>query len=85
MSFSDHQLYLLFLLLVKFHESGKSEIYFPIQRTLQFFLTIRHFKLRNEPETPTFISERDVRQNDFRTLGWLSAVFVSRDDMIFVS
>ena len=32
-SFRDHQVYLLFLLLVKFHGSGKSEIYSPVQRT----------------------------------------------------
>ena len=37
-SFHDHQIYLLFLLLVKFHGSGKSEIYSPVQRTLQSFL-----------------------------------------------
>ena len=44
-----------------------------------------HFKLRIEPETLTLIYERDVYQNDFLTPRWLSAVFVSRNDMIFVS
>ena len=44
-----------------------------------------HFKLRIEPETLTLIYERDVCQNDFLTPRWLSAVFVSRNDMIFVS
>ena len=60
-SFHDHQIYLLFLLLVKFHGSGKSEIYSPVQRTLQSFFTMCHFKPRHEKETPTFICERDVR------------------------
>ena len=75
-SFCEHQIYLLFLLLVKFYGSGKSEIYSPVQRTLQCVFTMCHFKLRHEPETPTFISERDIRQNDFRTPRWLSTVFV---------
>ena len=32
-----------------------------------------------ETENFAFISERDVRQNDFRTPRWLSAVFVSEN------
>ena len=37
-SFRDYEIYLLFLLLVKFHWSGKCEIYSPVQRILQWFL-----------------------------------------------
>ena len=37
-SFRDYEIYLLFLLLVKFHGSGKREIYSPVQRILQCFL-----------------------------------------------
>ena len=37
-SFRDFEIYLLFLLLVKFHGSGKREIYSPVQRILQCFL-----------------------------------------------
>ena len=37
-SFCDYEIYLLFLLLVKFHVLGKSEIYSSVQRTLPFFL-----------------------------------------------
>ena len=74
--FRDYEIYLLFLLLVKFHGSGKREIYSPIQRILQCLLPCTcYFKRRNLKRRP-FISERDVRQNDFRTLRWLSIVFV---------
>ena len=37
-SFCDYEIYLLFLLLVKFHVLGKSEIYSSVQRTLPCFL-----------------------------------------------
>ena len=74
-SFRDYEISLLFLLLVKFHESGNCEIYSGVQRILQCFLSCASLSLGNRKRRP-FISERDVRQNDFRTLRWLSTVFV---------
>ena len=76
-SFCDYEIHLLFLLLVKFHRSGKFEIYSPGQKVYQcfFFFTMGHFELRNRKRR-LFISERDVRQNDFRTPRWLLTVFV---------
>ena len=70
-SFRDHQIHLLFLLLVKFHESGKSEIYSSVQRTLQRFLPCAILSLDISRKRRPFISESDVRPNDFQTLGWL--------------
>ena len=37
-SFRDFEIYLLFLLLVKFHGSGRCEIYSPAQRILRCLL-----------------------------------------------
>ena len=83
-SFRDYDIYLLFLLLVKFHGSGKREISSPIQRILQCFCKCAILlKLRNRKRR-SFISERDVRQNDFRTPRWLSAVFVSENQDMMV-
>ena len=48
-SFCDYKIYLLFLLLVKFHGSGKCE------RILQCFFTMCHFRLRHLKRRP-FIS-----------------------------
>ena len=70
-SFRDHQIHLLFLLLVKFHESGKSEIYSSVQRTLQRFLPCAILSLDISRKRRPFISESDVRPNDFRTPRWL--------------
>ena len=44
------------------------------QVSVKFILPC-HFKLRHQKRRP-FISDRDVCQNDFWTLRWLSAVFV---------
>ena len=74
-SFSDYKIYLLFLLLVKFHGSGKCEVYSPVRRILQCFLPCAILSLDIENADP-LISERDVCQNDFRTLRYLSTVFV---------
>ena len=61
-SFRDYEIYLLFLLLVKFHGSGKCEIYSPEQRILLWFFNYHvPFKLRHRKRRP-FISERDFRQ-----------------------
>ena len=37
-SLRDYEIYLLFLLLVKFHGSGKRKINSPVQRILKWFL-----------------------------------------------
>ena len=73
-SFRDYEIYLLFLLLVKFHGSGKCEIYSPVQRILQCFLPRAILSLDIENADP-LISERDVCQNNFRTVRSLSTVF----------
>ena len=44
-SFRDYEIYLLSLLLVKFHGSGKCEIYSPVQRILQCFLSCASLSL----------------------------------------
>ena len=59
-SFRDFEIYLLFLLLVKFHGSGNCEIYSPAKDVTVFF-TKCYFKLRNRKRRP-LISERDVCQ-----------------------
>ena len=50
-SFCEYEIYLLFLLLIKFHGSGKCEIYSPVQRIFQCFLPCAI--LNFEPNTPT--------------------------------
>ena len=72
-SFHDYEMYFLFLLLVKFHVSGKCEIHSPLRRILQCFLPCAILSLDIRKRRP-FISERDVRQSDFRTPRWLSTV-----------
>ena len=71
----DYEIYLLFLLLVTFHGSSKCEIHSPVQKIYRVFFTMFHFKFRHQKRRP-FISERDVRRNDFRTQRWLSTFFV---------
>ena len=61
----DYEISFLFLLLVKFHRSGKSEIYSPVQRIIQCFFTKCYFKLRHRKRRH-FISECDVRPNGFQ-------------------
>ena len=61
----DYEISFLFLPLVKFHRSGKSEIYSPVQRIIQCFFTKCYFKLRHRKRRP-FISECGVRLNGFQ-------------------
>ena len=75
-SFRDYEIYLLFLLLVKFHRSGKCERYSAVQRILQCLFTICLFKPRHRKRRRFISDERNVRQTDFRTRRWLSTVFV---------
>ena len=82
-SFRDYEIYLLFPLLVKFHGSGKCQIYSPVQKILRCFLSCASLSLETENADPFPISERDVRQNDFRTPRWLSTAFVFQNlDML---
>ena len=66
--FRDCKIYLLFLLLVKFHVSGKCEVYFSVQMILQSVLPLAILSSRLW-KRQHFIPKRDVRQNDFRTQG----------------
>ena len=52
----DYEISFLFLLLVKFHRSGKSEIYSPVQRILQCFLPSAIFSLDTENGDPLFLN-----------------------------
>ena len=71
-SFRDYEIYLLFLLLVKFNGSGTCEMYSPVQRILLCFLPCAILSLDTKNADPLF----DVCQNDFRTPRWLLTVFV---------
>ena len=55
-SFSDYKIYLLFLLLVKFHVSGKCEIDSAEQRILQCFLSCVILSLDTEKADPSFLN-----------------------------
>ena len=72
-SFHDYKMYLLFLLSVRFHGSGKCEIYSPVQRISQCFLPCAILSLDTDNADP-FISKLDVRQNDLRTIRRLLTV-----------
>ena len=52
----DYEISFLFLLLVKFHRSGKSEVYSPIQRILQCFLPSAILSLDTEYGDPLFLN-----------------------------
>ena len=52
----DHEIPFLFLPLVKFHRSGKSEIYSPVQRILQCFLPSAILSLDTENGDPWFLN-----------------------------
>ena len=60
-SFRDYEIYLLFLLLVKFHGSGKCEIYSPIQRILQCFLSCASLSLETVNADPLFLNVTFVK------------------------
>ena len=55
-SFRDCEIYLLFLLLVMFHGSGKCEMYSPVQRILQCFLPCAILSLDIENAGPLFLN-----------------------------
>ena len=60
-SFRDYEIYLLFLLLVKFHGSGKCEIYSAVQRILQCFLLCVIWSLDTENADPCSLNVMFVR------------------------
>ena len=60
-SFRDYEIYLLFLLLVKFHGSGKCEIYSPVQRILHCFLPCAILSLDTKNADPLFLTVMFVK------------------------
>ena len=60
-SFRDYEIYLLFLLLVKFHGSGVYEIYSPVQGILQCFLPSAILSLETENADPLFLNVMFVK------------------------
>ena len=60
-SFRDYETYLLFLLLIKFHGSGKCEIYSPVQKIFQCFLPWIIFSLETENADPLFLNVMFVK------------------------
>ena len=71
-SFRDYEIYLFFLLLVKFYGSGKCEIFSPLRRILQCFLPCAILTL--DAETPTLY---------FRT--WCSSKWFPNYKVVFDS
>ena len=82
-SLRDYEIYLLFLLLVKFHGSGKCEVILPYKGFDNIFLPCAILSFRHRKRRP-FISEHDFSQNDFRTPRWLSTVFVFQNLDMFL-
>ena len=82
-SLRDYEICLLFLLLVKFHGSGKCEVILPYKGFDNIFLPCAILSFRRRKRRP-FISEHDFRQNDFRTPRWLSTVFVFQNLDMFL-
>ena len=75
--FRDYEIYLLFLLLVKFHGSGKCEIYSPVQRILQCFLSCASLSLETVNADPlflnvTFVKIISVLQSSFQQFFFIS-------------
>ena len=60
-SFRDYEIYLLFLLLVNFHVSGKCEIYSPVQRILQCFSPCVILSVDTENAAPLFLNMMFVK------------------------
>ena len=55
-SLRDYEIYVLFLLLVKFHGSGKCENYSPVQGIWQYFLPCAILSLDMENADPLFLN-----------------------------
>ena len=60
-SFRDYEIYVLFLLLVKFHGSGTCEIYSPVQRILLCFLPCTISSLDTKNADPFFLTVMFVK------------------------
>ena len=61
-SFHDYEIYLLFLLLVKFNLSGTCEMYSPVQRILLcFFLPCAILSLDTKNADPLFLTVMFVK------------------------
>ena len=73
-SLRDYDIYLLFLLLAKFHGSGECEVILPYKGFDSIFFTMCHFKLRyrkRQPD-PRLLSTVFVFQNLDMMLGFQS-------------
>ena len=75
-SLREYEIYSLFLLLVKFHGSGKCEVILPLQRIWQYFFTMCHFKLGHRKRRPLFLNAIFVKmiselQGGFRQFFYL--------------
>ena len=82
-SLRDYEICLLFLLLVKFHGSGKCEVILLYKGFDYIFLPCAILSFRHRKRR-FFILEHDFRQNDFRTPRWLSTVFVFQNLDMFL-
>ena len=75
--FRDYEIYLLFLLLVKFHGSGKCEIYSPVQRILQCFLSCASLSLETVNADPSFLNVTFVKIISVLQSGFQQFFFIS--------
>ena len=81
-SFRDYKIFLLFLLLVKFHGSGKCEIYSAVQRIVQCFLPCASLSLETENADPLFLNEMFVQMIS-ELQGWFQQFFLFKNqDMV---
>ena len=80
-SFRDYEIYLLFLLLVKFHVSGKCEIYSPVQRILQCFSPCVISSVDNQNADPLFLNVIFVNMV-FELQGGINSFCISKLDMM---
>ena len=80
-SFRDYEICLLFLLLVKFHVSGKCEIHSPVQRILQCFSPCVILSVDTENADPLFLNVIFVKMVS-ELLGGIISFCISKLDMM---
>ena len=80
-SFRDYEIYLLFLLLVKFHVSGKCDIYSPVQRILQCFSPCVILSVDTENADPLFLNVIFVKMVSELLVG-INSFCISKLDMM---
>ena len=77
----NYEIYLLFLLLVKFHVSGKCEIYSPVQRILQCFSLCVILSVDTENADPLFLNVIFVKMVS-ELQGGINSFCISKLDMM---